>query len=239
MGPAEVSVGPVGGRGLSVTSTLTLRARTRVVVGEKPPVIQKPLPALRVSPATTAGGIRIPFDVELSYDEASRVMTENFGKRQYEGVAVDSIRIAPAADGHVSIELNVDYRLSRLRHYNGPVDLDAEPVFDAATRTVSLAKLEYTLASKRKNLFVRMADRFAHDTLRAQLAKTAHWSVAPQIDSIRSAIASAVTRPLAPGVMMRGYVDGIELRSMTLDANGIVIHALATGSAEISISAFR
>ena len=38
---------------------------------------------------------------------------------------------------------------------------------------------------------------------------------------------------------MRGNVDGIELRSMTLDANGIVIHALATGNAEVGISAFR
>jgi hypothetical protein len=39
--------------------------------------------------------------------------------------------------------------------------------------------------------------------------------------------------------MMRGYVDGIELRAMTLDANGIVIHALATGNAEVDISALR
>jgi hypothetical protein len=238
MEPAEVSLGPITGTGLSVTSTLTLRARTRVIAGEKPPVIQKPLPPLRVSPATP-GGIRIPFDVELSYDEASRVMTENFGKRKYEGVAVDSIRIAPAADGRVSIELIVDYRVSKLRHYNGPVNLTATPVFDAATRTISLENLEYALDSKRKNLFVRIADRLAHESLRAQLAKTAHWSVAPQIDSIRVAIASAVTRPLAPAVMMRGYVDGIELRSMTLDANGILIHALATGNAEVDISAFR
>jgi hypothetical protein len=238
MEPTDVALGPITGSGLSVTSTLTLRARTRVIVGEKPPVIQKPLPPLRVSPAT-AGGIRIPFDVELSYDEASRVMTENFGNRKYEGVAVDSIRIAPAADGRVSIELNVDYRASKLRHYNGPVNLTATPVFDAATRTISLESLKYTLDSRRKSLFVRIADRLAHESLRTQLARTAHWSVAPQIDSIRGAIASAVTRPLAPGVMMRGYVDGIELRSMTLDANGIVIHALATGNAEVGISAFR
>jgi hypothetical protein len=237
--PADVSLGPVTGSGLMVTSMLTLSARTRVVVGERPPVTPKALPPLRLSQAATAGGIRIPFDVELSYDEASRLMTENFGKRNYEGVAVDSIRISPAADGRVSIELNVDYRLSRLRHYNGPVYLEATPVFDAATRIVSLENLQYTLESRKKNLFVRIADRFAHDTLRAQLAKTAHWSVAPQIDSIRGAIASAVTRTLAPGVTMRGRVDAVELRSMTLDASGIIIHALAMGSAEVEISAFR
>lgn len=238
MEPADVSLGPITGSGLTVTSMLTLSARTRVVVGERPSVAPKALPPLRMAQAA-AGGIRIPFDVELSYDEASRLMTENFGKRKYEGVAVDSIRITPAAPGRVSIELNVDYRLSRLRHYTGPVYLEATPVFDAATRVVSLENLQYTLESRKKNLFVRIADRLAHDTLRAQLAKTARWSVAPQIDSIRNAIAGAVTRPLATGVSMRGRVDAIELRSMTLDPGGIVIHALAAGSAEVGISAFR
>jgi Domain of unknown function (DUF4403) len=238
MEPVDVSLGPITGSGLSVNSMLTLRARTRVVVGERPPVAPKPLPALRVSPQANSG-IRIPFDVELSYDEASRLITENFGKRKYEGVAVDSIRLGPAAEGRVSIELNVDYRASAFRHYNGPVYLEGTPLFDAATRTVSLHNLEYTLQSRRKNLFVRIADRFAHDTLRAQLARTARWSVAPQIDSIRDEITRAVTRPLAPGVMMRGRVDAIEPGSVALATSGIVVHALATGSAEVDLSAMR
>jgi hypothetical protein len=238
MEPDGVSLGPITGAGLSVTSTLTLSARTRVVVGERPLMTPRPLPPLRVSPAATSG-IRIPFDVELPYAETSRLMTENFGKRKYEGVAVDSIRIGPAVDGRVSMELNVDYRLSKIRHYNGPVFLEATPVFDAASRTVSLQDIQYTLDSRRKNLFVRIADRFAHDTLRAQLAKSAHWSIAPQIDSIRNEIAGAVTRPLGAGVMMRGHIDAIELSSMTPGDNGIVVHALATGSAEVEISAMR
>jgi len=48
-----------------------------------------------------------------------------------------------------------------------------------------------------------------------------------------------VTRPLAPGVMMRGRVDAIEPGSLMLDANAIIIHALATGSAEVEVSAIR
>jgi hypothetical protein len=238
MEPADLSLGPITGSGLIISSTLTLRARTRVVVGEKPAVSSKPLPALRVSPAAV-GGIRIPFDVELPYEEASRLMTENFGKRKYEGVAVDSIHISQAANDRVTIELMVDYRLSRIRHYNGPVYLEGTPVFDATTRMVSLEDLQYALESRRKNIFVRIADRFAHDTLRAQLAKSAHWPVAPQIDSIRNEIAAAMTRSLAPGILMRGHVDAIELSGVAHDANGIVVHALATGSAEVEISAFR
>lgn len=238
MEPVDVALGPIAGSGLSLTSALTLRARTRVVVGERPAVMPKPLPVLRVSQAAN-DGIRIPFDVELPYEEANRLMKENFTKQTYEGVAVDSIRLGPAADGRVSIELNVNYHASFLKRYSGLVYLEGTPLFDVATRTVSLQNLDYSLDPHRRNPFLRIADRVAHEKLRATLTRAAHWSVAPQVDSIREEIARAVTRPLAPGVMMRGRVDAIEPGSLVLDANGIIIHAMATGNAEVEISAMR
>jgi hypothetical protein len=238
MDPLDVALGPISGSGLTLTSSLTLRARTRVVVGEPPLVVPKPLPALRVSQAANEG-IRIPFDVELPYAEANRLMAANFAKQTYEGVAVDSIRLGPAADGRVSVELNVRYRASLMKRYSGLVYLEGTPLFDAATRTVSLQNLTYSIDPRRKNPFIRIADRIAHERLRATLANSAHWSVAPQVDSLRGEIARAVTRQLAPGVMMRGRVDAIEPGSLVIDANGIIIHALAMGSAEVEVSAMR
>src|SRR5439155_26829963 len=146
--------------------------------------------------------------------------------RTYEGVAVNSIRMGPgtAADGRVSIELNVNYRASLLKRYSGLVFLEGTPLYDPATRTVTVQNLDYALDPRRKNPFVRIADRVAHEKLRSSLANSAHWSVAPQIDSIREEIDRAVTRPLAPGVMMRGRVDVIEPGAVTLDANGLILH---------------
>jgi hypothetical protein len=240
MDPASVALGPISGSGLSLTSMLTLRARTRVAVGERPPVTPRPLPALGVAQAPN-GGIRVPFDVEVPYEEANRLMMENFANRTYEGVAVRSIRITagPAADGRVSIEIDVNYHASFVRHYAGLVYLEATPLFDPATRTLTLQSLDYSLDPHRRNPFLRIADRVAHDQLRATLGNAAHWSVAPQIDALRNEIARAVTRPLAPGVMMRGRVDAIEPGTVVLGPNGIILHVLATGSAEVEISAMR
>jgi hypothetical protein len=240
MDPASVALGPISGSGLSLTSMLTLRARTRVAVGERPPVTPRPLPALGVAQAPN-GGIRVPFDVEVPYEEANRLMMENFANRTYEGVTVRSIRITagPAADGRVSIEIDVNYHASFVRHYAGLVYLEATPLFDPATRTLTLQSLDYSLDPHRRNPFLRIADRVAHDQLRATLGNAAHWSVAPQIDALRNEIARAVTRPLAPGVMMRGRVDAIEPGTVVLGPNGIILHVLATGSAEVEISAMR
>jgi hypothetical protein len=240
MDPADVALGPISGSGLTLTSTLTLRARTRVVVGEQPVIVPKALPALRVSQAAN-NGIRIPFDVEVPYAEANRLMMENFANRTYEGVAVTSIRLGagPAANGRVSIELNVNYRQSMFKRYSGLVFLEGTPVYDPATRTLTLQNLDYSLDPRRKNPFVRIADRVAHERLRTSLARSAHWTVAPQLDSIRAEITRAISRPLAPGVIMRGRVDAIEPGGVVLDANAIILHALATGSAEVEISALR
>jgi hypothetical protein len=232
--PADVGLAPITGSGLIVTTALSLRARTRIVVGERPVLAAAPLPALHAAQPAPAG-LRVPFDVELPYAEANRLLTENFGHRQYDGVTVDTIGIAPAAAGRVSITLNIDYRASALRKYKGLVYLEATPRFDAASRMVVLDGLDYTLDPRRKNPFVRIADRLAHDTLRARLAQSARWSLAPQLTAMRNEITRALTRPLAAGVTMRGRIDAIEPNGVMIDPNALTIHALATGSADVAM----
>jgi hypothetical protein len=234
MEPEDVAMAPVVGAGLNVASAIVLRARTRVVVGDRPDVAAKPLPPLKTV-TSAASGIRIPFNVELPYEEASRLLTENFGKRKYRNLSVDTIRLLPAGDGKLGVEVGVDYRASAFRKYRGLVMLEGTPVVDAATRTVSLQDLDYALDPKRRSVFLRIADRFAHDTLRKNLAEGARWSIAPQIATIRGEIEKALARPLAPGILLRGKVDDITPIAIGLHENALLIDVVATGSAEVEI----
>jgi Domain of unknown function (DUF4403) len=234
MEPDEVAMAPITGAGLNVASALVLRARTRVVVGDKPAIAAKPLPPLRTVPAT-AGGIRVPFGVELSYAEASRLLTESYGRRKYQDISVDTIALRPGTNGKLAVEVNVDYRASVIKKYKGPVLLEGTPVFDPATRTIALKDLDYALDPKRRSVFLRLADHFAHEGLRARLAEGARWSIAPQIAKIRGEIAKAIVRPLAPGVMLRGRVDDVTPVAIGLRPDAIAIDVVATGAAEVEI----
>src|SRR5205085_348232 len=98
----DVAMAPVVGAGLNVSSAIVLRARTRVVVGDRPVMTTKALPPLRTV-RDAASGIRVPFDVELPYDEASRLLTENFGKRKYQDLTVDTIRLLPGSAGKLGV----------------------------------------------------------------------------------------------------------------------------------------
>ncbi|HVG25902.1 MAG TPA: DUF4403 family protein, partial [Thermoanaerobaculia bacterium] len=205
--PAEVALSPITGTNTTVTTMLALRAVTRVVVGDKPATARKPLPALKSVAATGPAFVRVPFDLELSYAEASALATRDFAGRTYpvdgKSLTVTSIRMAPAASGRVLMEAAIDYRGGVMRNYKGLIFLEGTPRFDAATQTIVVPDLEYSLDPKRRGFFARIAERAAHDSIRARLRQSARFPVGPRVAEIRAELTRALTRTLAPGVTLR------------------------------------
>lgn len=236
--PVDLAVAPLTGSGLNVGSALTLTARTRLVIGEQPRVKALPLPAMRVS-RDAGSGIRVPFDLELPYAEASRLMTEQFGAKKYKlasgELALDAIKLAPAHDGKLSIEATIDYRGGVMKRYRGVIVLEGTPRFDSAARLIVVDDLDYAIGSHKHNLFVRTADHLAHDSVRKAIADAASWSLDTQLAAIRSEIDKAITRPLAANVSLRGHVESIEPRVIDVHAGNITIRAIATGAAEVEV----
>jgi hypothetical protein len=237
--PSDVALTPITGSGLVVTSALHLRALTRVVVGEKPRAVRKPLPPLKVAQQTPSG-LRVPFDLELPYDDASRLATSEVAGRTYKvngkPLSITSLRLLPSAGGRVIVEADIDYQGGRLRNYKGRITLEGTPRFDPATASVTIPDLEYRLDSNRRGLFLRAVERAAHDSIRQRLRENAHFALGARINQMRADIASALTRKLATGVTMRGRVDAIQPLAATPLPAVLVVRVVATGSVEVTIA---
>jgi hypothetical protein len=222
-----------------VTTTLALRAITRVVVGDRPAATRKPLPALKSAAPAGPAAVRVPFDLELPYAEASRLATRDYAGRVYrvdgKPLTLESIRIAPAPNARVLVEAMIDYRGGTLRNYRGPIFLEGTPRFDVATQTIVVPDLEYSLDPKRRGLFARIAERAAHESIRARLRESARFPLGPRIAEMRTELSRALTRPLAPGVQLRGRADAIEPQAVTPRADVIAVRVVARGVAEITI----
>jgi hypothetical protein len=239
--PVDLAVAPLTGSGLRVQSALTLRARTRLIIGDKPSIPPARLPALRVE-TPNGGGIRVPFAIELPYAEANRILTEQFGKKKYKvggaELGLEDVTLSPARDGRLMITATIDFHGGRLKNYHGLVYLEGTPQFDAATRKLTLTSVDYSIDPKRHNPFVRTADRLAHDSVRKAIAESASWSIAGELERIRGEIDKAITRPLAKNITLHGKIDSIEPQDVLLGNDRIVIHALATGSAEVEATSW-
>jgi hypothetical protein len=238
--PNDVALTPISGSGAMVTSTLLLRAQTRVVVGDKPLLARRPLPALKTGTLGTQPPIvRVPFDLELSYDDASRLATRDFAGKTYKvngkPLIVESIRLAPAPDARVLVEAKIDYRGGALRNYRGLVYLEGTPRFDPATKSIIVPDLEYSLDAKRRGLFSRIAERAVHASIRQRLRDSARFDLAPRIAELRNDVTRALTRELAKGVQLKGRADAIVPEAVTPLAHAISLHVIATGSAEVVI----
>jgi hypothetical protein len=239
--PTSVALSPIQGSNSTVTTTLALRALTRVVVGEKPATARKPLPALVSAVPPGPSSVRVPFDLELPYDEASRLATRDYAGRTYridgKTLKLESIRVAPAANGRLLVEATIDYSGGRLRNYRGPIFLEGTPRFDAATQTVVVPDLEYSLDPRRRGLFARIAERAAHESIRSRLRQSARFALGPRVTEVRAELTRALNRPLARGVQLRGRADAVEPQSVTPRETVIAVRVVAQGAAEITITA--
>lgn len=240
--PAAVGLGPIRGSGQTVTSSIALVAQTRVVVGAKPVVAAKPLPPLRVA-VDSPSGLRVPIAVELPYDEASRLLSEQFANRSYDTgggkLAVNSIRLLPGTDGKLTVEASIDYRGGRLKRYAGLVYLDGTPRFDPATSSITIADVDYSLDPHRHNLFLRAANAVVHDTLRSTLRANAHWSIASELTRVRGEIDRGLNRALAGGATLHGKVGGLQPISVAAGSQTISLRVVATGTASIGLTLAR
>lgn len=238
--PTEVALSPISGAKDVVTTTLILRAQTRVLVGQKPVIVPRPLPRLaRAAAGSPPAGMRVPFDLELPYEEASRLATRDYAGKTYKvsgkPLTVDSIRLAPAPNGRVLVEAMIDYRGGRLRNYHGLVFLEGTPRFDPAASAIVVPDLDYSLEPRRRGFFARIAERTAHDSIRARLRESARFALGPQIAEVRAEVTRALNRQLAPGAVLRGRADTIEPVTVTPLANVISVRVIATGLAEVEL----
>lgn len=236
--PADVALTPISGSGQIVTSTLTLRAQTRVIVGNKPATARKPLPPLKVANATP-GGVRVPLDLQLPYDEASRLASNEFAKKTYtvngKPLTIESLRIAPAPNGKLLVEAQIDYRGGVLRNYRGALFLEGTPRFDPATSRIVVPDLEYSLDPKRRGFFARIAERAAHQSIRQRMRESAQFDLGARIATVRAEVTRALNRDLARGVKLKGRADAVTATTVTPQPDTITIHVIASGIAEVEL----
>ena len=234
--PVSFGMSPITGSGTTIGSSLVLTAHIRLVVGDRPHPPPQGLPPLQA--ATAASGLRIPLSIEVSYDEASRLLSAEIAGRTYRvsghDLHVESVRLAPA-NGRLSIEAAIDYRGGGMRDYRGIVHLEGNPLYDAVAGTIDIGDLDYSLDSRRHNPFVRVADRLAHEGVRASLAQNARFRVSAQLESSRRQVSSGLNRPLAPNVTLHGNVDRLEPTSIVALPDRLSIAVVATGNASLDV----
>lgn len=228
MSPDGVSLAPVTGGGAAATTALVVTAHPRIVVGSAPPVERRPLPSLTL--AGRNGGIHVPLEIELPFDDISRRATAALsGEVAGKGITVGDIKVWGVGDTAV-VKVDVTGRMTGAFYLLGRVG------YDATTRTLLINDLRYTLESANKMSSIKA-------TLGAPLIRHAldsasghgRLDIGEQLDRLKTELGTELNRELAPGVRLSGAVTDVRIDRLYAKPTAFVLRVILDAEARVDV----
>ena len=228
MAPEGASLAPLVGGPTAISTGLMMVARPRVVVGSKPTPATKPLPSLTLAGAS--GGIHVPLDIELPFDALSQRATALLaGEIAGKGITVRDVTVWGANDTAV-VKVRIEGRMSGSLYLVGTVG------YDAASRSVLIPNLRYTLESSSKMSSIK-ATLGAPRIHRALDQATGHGRLAigEQLDQFKAQLGAELNRELAPGVTLAGAINDVRIEHLYTTPTAFVLRVVFDGAASIDV----
>lgn len=238
LAPEAVRVSPARGDRGGVRFVLGVDARPRLVGGDRPEAGEIPLPPLQRG--DSAGGFALYVQAELPWDEATRLLREQLVGKRFEAgghrSVIHDVSLAGSAEGAL-VRLDLETDRGFFRQVRGTVYVVARPTWDPATGVLSLDQLDYSLETK--NAAATVAEFLLHPDVLDYLRGNARWQLGEKLDEARRLAAAELNRPLAPGVGMRGALDGLEGIDVVAGSDGFVASVAVRGTASLSFEPKR
>lgn len=226
--PQAAAATPPVGQGTTVTTTVNLTLRPKVVLGPKPDVKERPLPPS--GDAAPGRGFRVALVAELPYATADTILRQKLVGRSFQvrghTVKVRSARIYGGGSQVVlAVGLGGDAR--------GLVYFVGTPEFDPVTQVVSIPDLDYSVESR--DVLPRVADWLMYGDVRDKMREAAHFAVGERVAKIRSDVDRALNRNLGSSVRMSGGVDQVRPLGIAVFDRSLAAVVEADGHAQIHV----
>jgi hypothetical protein len=225
----------------SITLSLALSARARVVVQDTAPDNQPtPLPAAEILQAPSQDfSFNVP--LLLPYDQASQLALASLAKRPPKAggmsVTFSKLQILPSGeDVVVATRFCADPPWDPFGWFAscGDVYLRGVPVFDSDQKTIRVDHLRYDVASA--NLMLSAVKALAGDELTQLLQSHLVFHEANQIGRLESQIIQVLARPQGRDLSVSAKVDSFGTPAFTWTADGFLAVFSAKGKVAASLN---
>jgi len=226
--PEAASTTPPRGEGTTLSTTVSVVVRPKLVVGERPAVTPKPLP--KAGGAVPGEGFRIQMVAELPFTVMDSVVRAQLVGRRIDikgrQVTVRRARLYGSGTRLVlAATLDGDAR--------GTLYFIGTPVFDPESQVVSVPDLDFSVESR--NVLPEVAEWLLYDQLRDQMRASARFAVGDRIAKVRRDVDAALDRELSRGVRSTGRVDRITPLGVFVFSGSVAAVVQAEGEAQIHI----
>lgn len=226
--PEALSATPPRGEGMTLSTTVSVVVRPKLVIGDQPRVTPKPLP--NAGGARPGEGFRIQMVAELPFPVMDSIVRAKLVGRRFDikghRITVKAARLYGAGTRLVlAATLTGDAR--------GTLYFIGTPVFDPETQVVSVPDLDFSVESR--EVLPEVAEWLLYDQLRDQMRESASFAVGDRIAKVRRDVDAALDRELSRGVRSTGRVDRITPLGVFVFSRSVAAVVQAEGEAQIHI----
>ncbi|WP_186510831.1 DUF4403 family protein [Caenimonas sedimenti] len=222
-------------RGMDVS--LTLEALPMVTLGSEPKAATSTLPKLEAALPGNMFYVPLPVFADHAYidtqvqGQIGDGLTVPLGDGN--SIRVTSVTVS-SVDTRAVVSVKIRGRYSLLRDFELTGFLVGTPHVDAVQQTVTMPDLDFTIETH--NLLVKLANLFAHDTIRDELRRRLVVDVAPLSEKARGNLREGLNRQ-AGVVRLTGTVNDLRLIGLTVVHPSRQIRAdiIAQGSLAASV----
>lgn len=228
--PEAVGRGPIHGTGDGIETTLTMRARPRVVISPSIPEVE----ASQIPPLESiepGDGLRIFAEAQADYAELAGLLRNELGDRDLTAggrkLRIRSVTILGVGDGRISVALRVSGDVA------GDLYLVGTPVYDGLTGQIAVPDLDFDVGTR--EALVAGAAWVARVGLVESFREKARWPSAPAVDWARAQVQAGFNSRLSDEVRLEGQVDTVSVVGVHAGTTSLRIRAEVRGRARLVV----
>lgn len=227
--PESAAATPPRGEGTTLTTSVSVVVRPRVVIGDRPKITEQPLPPSGTVPP--GRGFQVQLVAELPYTVVDSMLEKKLVGRTFDarGRKVQVIGANLYGSGE-----QVVLRVRVKGDARGTIYLVGTPEFDPQTRVIAVPDLDFSVESRQ--LLPQVAEWLLGDQLRDELRSAARFELGDRVDEIRGDVDRALNRNIGRSVRMSGGVTAVRPLGVFVFSHSLAAVVAADGHAQIHVN---
>jgi hypothetical protein len=188
-----------------------------------------------LSPSGGANGFSIFLDAQLEYDSLSNVVNSYLQGKRFDfkeaifkrHVIVDSCRVSADTTGN----LNIDVHFSG--SHNGAVSFTGKPFYNAATKSIEVADLDYTLDTR--DFLLKTAKWLFDKKIISELKKYTTFNLTGYYDTASVTLNTWLNKEWMKGIKSTGKVNDLKLVNVQALPQHLYFQTACSGNISLRI----
>jgi len=231
--PEEFQVAPLRSSGTTLETTVTVRGRPKVVLGDKPQVPQvPPMPPVQLREAK--GGLHVVVDAIVPLDEVERLLNKELGGLEDVIYNQAKVRVKVPKARIYSRENWLRLELLLTKPFRGSVFLEGAPRYDPENNELYVEGLDFTVDTK--NVLAKSASwLLERPLLKDYLQTKVRLPVGGPLAKVGKAIRKYKEEVPGYGVVFQGETTSFKMLGVYNTREAIHFIVQADGSAEVTM----